>query len=80
MTTAPLKTRETLRTGPETVSVGAAELRRLQACWYAFVGMSDRNYEQFDPVASLRHAGAVIDAVGSVMATIKPSPGEQADS
>ncbi len=75
MKTASLKPRESLRTVPETISVGAVELRELQARWCAFVCMSDRDNEQFDPVASLRYTGAVIDAVGSVMATVERSSG-----
>ncbi|MDQ0031073.1 hypothetical protein [Arthrobacter bambusae] len=76
MKTASLKPRETLRTVRGTVSVGAVELRELQARWSTFVCMSDRDNERFDPVASLRYTGAVIDAVGIVVATVERSSGQ----
>lgn len=74
MKTALLKPREPLGTVPETVSVGAVELRELRARLSKLRCMSDRDNERFDPVASLRYTGAVIDAVDSVMATVAPSP------
>lgn len=76
MKTAPLKPWETLRTVPETVRVGAVELHELKARWSTFRCMSDRDNKNFDPVASLRYTGAVIDAVESVMATVEASSGE----
>ena len=69
MNTAPLATEESPRLPAETVSVGALELDELKARWAAFQCVSDRNREKFDPVASLRCTGAVLDAVGHVIAT-----------
>jgi hypothetical protein len=51
------------------VRVGALEFRELQENWTVFLAASDRRSGGFDPVESLRCTGALISAVGRIIAT-----------